>query len=259
MREITESDLRHFREQGYLVVGPLVDEQGLQHLRNAFEELEARWSEECGVSLEHYRRVVSQWTGLWEQHPHFAEQIHHPSVEAVARRLLGVERLQLFHDHLISKPPMHSSTVPWHQDYPFWPVDHPRALSCWLSLDGATPESGALHFMPGAHLEGELPPVDFLAKNKHWGPRASQAVAVSAPPGYVVFHSCLSWHYSPPNQTQRPRRAFIAIYMDAECRWAPEHSGWHPMNDLVTVAPGERFNADRFPIIRRADLGEVAR
>jgi hypothetical protein len=29
------------------------------------------------------------------------------------------------------------------------------------------------------------------------------------------------------------------------------------MNDHVTVSPGEHFNADRFPRIRRADLGEV--
>ncbi len=259
MEVLTEDHIRFFREHGYVVVGPLVDEARLATLRSAFESLEAKWARECEVSVERYRSIVSQWTGLWEHHPAFATQIHHPEVERVARTLLGVERLQLFHDHLISKPPGHSSTVPWHQDYPFWPVDAPRALSCWLSLDAATADSGALHFMPGAHLEGEQSPVDFLARNKDWGARAKDAVAVPVPPGYAIFHSCLSWHYSPPNHTQGERRALIAIYMDASCRWAPDHSGWHPMNEFVSVAPGEHFNADRFPRIRRADLDEVSR
>ncbi|MDO9022916.1 MAG: phytanoyl-CoA dioxygenase family protein [Deltaproteobacteria bacterium] len=254
----TPEQIRSFQRDGFVAIGPLVDETALAGLRDAFEALERRWAAELDVTVERYRTVVSQWTGLWEQHHAFAVQIHHPAIERVARALLGVERLQLFHDHLISKPPAHSSTVPWHQDYPFWPVNAPRALSCWLSLDGATADSGALHFMPGAHRDGEKPPVDFLAHNKDWGPRAKDAVAVPVEAGQVIFHDCLSWHYSPPNHTDRPRRAFIAIYMDADCRWAPAHSGWHPMNELVSVGPGEHFNTDRFPTIRRADLDEAS-
>jgi len=247
----TSEQIRQFQRDGYVVLGPLVGEPELTELRAAFEELEARWAAECGVPVERYRSVVSQWTGLWRQHPAFARQIRHPGVERVARTLLGVEQVQLFHDHLISKPPAVSSTVPWHQDYPFWPISAPRALSCWLSLDGATAESGAMQFMPGAHLEGEQPPVDFLRANKDWGPRLQDVRPAPVEPGFAVFHSCLSWHCSPPNHTNRPRRAFISIYMDAESRWAPSHSGWHPMNEHVTVTAGERFNADAFPLIRR--------
>ena len=48
--------------------------------------------------------------------------------------------------------------------------------------------------------------------------------------------------------TSGPRRALIVILMDSESRWDPAHSGWHPMNEFVRVANGERFNTDEFPV-----------
>lgn len=257
---LTDEMAQTFHQQGFVVVPNVVDMATVARLRAAFDELIDGWANDCEVSRADYERVVSQWTGLHEQHAEFAGQLHHPTIVAVAKLLLGCAQVQLFHDHLISKPPEHSSTIPWHQDYPFWPVHEPRALSCWLALDDADADSGAMLFMPGAHLEGEKPPADFLRLAKQWGEREAQAVPTSVRAGDCVFHSCLSWHTSPPNGSQRQRRAFIQIMMDADCRWAPEHSDWHPMNDCVTVAPGERFNEDRFPILgaRSGDAAALA-
>lgn len=252
---ISPAEVDAFHQDGYVVIGPLLSAEEVERLREAHDALLDRWARECDVAVTDYVRVVSQWTGLWKQHPTFAAHIRRPRIAAIACRLLGAERVQLFHDHLISKPPHHSSTIPWHQDYPFWPIDQPRALSCWLALDDATAESGAMRFMPGAHRGGEQPAVDFLRANKDWGAREREARPVPVPAGWCVFHNCLSWHMSPPNMTERPRRALIAILMDAASRWDPEHSGWHPMNDLVRVARGEHFNTDEFPI---AGAGEVA-
>lgn len=246
---LTAEQIRLFHATGFLIVPRVVDPRTIEHLRASHDELLDRWALECDVPREQYERVVSQWTGLHEQHPAFAAQLHHPQVVAVARELLGTQRIQLFHDHLISKPPGVSATIPWHQDYPLWPVDRPRALSCWLALDDADAESGAMYFMPGAHLEGEQPPVDFLRKTKDWGARESAKVPTAVKAGDCIFHSCLSWHTSPPNTSNRPRRAFISIMMNADCRYAPAHSGWHPMNACVTVEPGQPFNTDRFPIL----------
>lgn len=247
---------RHFQRDGFVIVPAVVDPDRITQLKAAYEALLVTWSAELGVTTAEYERVVSQWTGMHGHHPTFRRQLHHPTIAAIARHLLQVERVQLFHDHFISKPPDVSSTIPWHQDYPFWPVDQPRALSCWLALDDADDDSGAMRFMPGAHREGEQPPVDFLRNQKDWGPRESQAVPTRLRAGDCVFHSCLSWHTSPPNRTRRQRRALITIIMSAECRYDPQHSGWHPMNALVTVPPGERFNEDSFPVLAEASEAE---
>ena len=238
-----------FEREGFAIARRVVPPGQVVALRRAFQELLTKWARECEVTVDEYERVVSQWTGVHEQHPVFARQLQHPAVAQIARELLGVDQLQLFHDHLISKPPTNSHTIPWHQDFPFWPVDKPTALSCWLALDDVDDLSGAMRFMPGAHREGEKAPADFLRKRKDWGPREAEAAPTTLNAGDCVFHSCLSWHTSPPNRSDRPRRAFITILMSAECRWDPEHADWHPMNDCVTVAPGEQFNTDRFPLI----------
>lgn len=238
-----------FHRDGYVVVPGLVEMTRVAALRAAHDALVDQWAVDCGVERATYTRVISQWTNLHTHHPIFRAQLDHPPVVSIARQLLEVPTVQLLHDHLISKPPGCSSTIPWHQDYPFWPVDAPRAVSCWLALDDAEDHSGAMTFMPGAHREGERPPADFLRATKDWGPRLSEAVPTRARAGDCIFHSCLSWHTSPPNRSDRQRRAFIVIMMDATCRWDPQHSPWHPMNDWVTVEPGDHFNHDRFPIL----------
>lgn len=245
---LSPRQLADFERDGYLVVPALVDAARLAALQAAHTELVTGWADTLGVPVDEYTRVVSQWTGLHLSHPVFAEQVRHPAVIAAARQLLD-SPVQLFHDHLISKPAHASSTIPWHQDYPFWPVDRPRALSCWLALDDVPAEAGAMRFMPGAHREGEQPPVDFLRAPKVWGAREASACAVPVKAGDCIFHHCLSWHTSPPNQTAGPRRAYIAILLSTSCRFAPGHSAWHPMNEFVSVAPGEPMNTDHFPIL----------
>lgn len=237
-----------FERDGYLVVPALVKPPHLAALRSAHTALIESWARTLDVSTEEYTRVVSQWTGLHLSHPAFAQQLRHPEVLAVARQLLGGS-VQLFHDHLISKPAHASSTIPWHQDYPFWPVDRPQALSCWLALDDVAADAGAMRFLPGAHLEGEQPPVDFLRAPKLWGAREASAVAVPVKAGDCIFHHCLSWHTSPPNATTGERRAYITILLSTACRFAPEHSAWHPVNEFVSAAPGAPFNTDHFPIL----------
>ncbi|MBK8593676.1 MAG: phytanoyl-CoA dioxygenase family protein [Sandaracinaceae bacterium] len=77
---------------------------------------------------------------------------------AIAAELIGCERVRVFHDHLIVKPPHGGGTIPWHRDLPNWPVAEPRAVSCWLALDDVTAESGAMRFMVGGHEAPMTPP-----------------------------------------------------------------------------------------------------
>ena len=249
---LTDEQVHHFHEQSFVVAGPILTPARVAELREAFDALSQGWAEEQGITLDRYLGAVSQWTNIWQEHPAFATHLHEPRMLEAARQLLDVPELRLFHDHFIFKQPSGASgTVPWHQDYPFWPVDRPVALSCWVALDDVSAESGGMRFLPGAHKEGEKEPIDFLVNPKDWGPREAEQVAVEVPAGWGVFHSCLSWHWSPPNVSPDPRRAIICILLDADRRYAPDHGGWHPMNEHVTVGAGERFNDDAFPILGR--------
>jgi ectoine hydroxylase-related dioxygenase (phytanoyl-CoA dioxygenase family) len=247
---LLESQINQFEKDGYLVVKQVISPDEIKRLREAHQNLLVLWAKELNTSVENYERVVSQWTNVHQHHEAFEAQIRHATIARMAQQLLGEsESVQLFHDHIISKPAHHSSTIPWHQDYPFWPIDKPQALSCWIALDDANETTGSMHFMPEAHHEGEKPPVDFLNAPWIWGERETQKVSTSLKAGDCVFHHCLAWHTSGPNQSTNPRRAFIMIMMDGSCRWDPAHSDWHPMNEHVCVEPGEHFNTDKFPIL----------
>ncbi len=248
--ELSSADISHFADNSWAKVEQLIDPITLDELRRAYEELEVTWSKQLDVTVATHRETISQITNLHRQHPSFAAQIHYPPCVAVAQQLLGCDRLQLFHDHAIVKHPQHSDRVPWHQDFAFWPLNAPRALSCWIALDDASPENGALVFIQGGHKKGLSPPEDFLQDEPDWGDAPQQIVGVKA--GDVIFHSCLSWHCSPPNTGNTPRRAFIAIYMDANCRYDNARAPWHPTMNEITVSPGEPLNSDKFPLIQPA-------
>ena len=249
MPELSPQQHSRFESDGYLVVESLVSPQRVASLRRAFEAQVADWAAEIDTALEDYLAVVSQWTNVWEHNAAFRAQLFHQQAAAMAAELIGCERVRVFHDHLIVKPPHGGSTIPWHRDLPNWPVAEPRGLSCWLALDDVTPGSGAMRFMPGAHKDPMTSSIDFLNEIKDWGDREGDAVSVPIPAGSAVFHHCMSWHTSPPNTTAAWRRAYITIYIDSTCTFAPARAGWHPMSSRVRVPEGAVFNSDAFPIL----------
>ena len=71
-------------------------------------------------------------------------------------------------------------------------------------------------------------------------------VIASVQPFHAVADRDIAERYWGP----RHRRAYVSSYVDAETRFAPDRSPPHPtVSRAVTVAPGERFNEDRFPLI----------
>jgi len=249
MPEITEEQRAAFQRDGHVAVGPLVDGSQIARLRRAFEGQTAAWAAEIDTPLDEYLAVVSQWTNVWEHNAVFREQLHHQRAATIAAELIGCERVRVFHDHLIAKPPHGGATIPWHRDLANWPVAEPRGVSCWLALDDAPADAGAMRFMPGGHLEPMTQSIDFLNEAKEWGEREQDAVAVPVVAGSATFHHCMSWHSSPPNTTGRWRRAYITIYIDATCTFDPDRAGWHPMSARVTVPAGHVFNEDAFPTL----------
>jgi ectoine hydroxylase-related dioxygenase (phytanoyl-CoA dioxygenase family) len=53
----------------------------------------------------------------------------------VAARLMGSERVQMFHDHVLVKEPGTSKPTPWHQDGPYYFVEGTQTVSFWSPLD----------------------------------------------------------------------------------------------------------------------------
>ena len=67
--------------------------------------------------------------------------------------------------------------------------------------------------------------------------------------GHVMFHHCLTWHGSPPNNSERGRPAIAVHYMPGHTRYVPE-GRTHLVERHIEVAPGDILQGAHFPTVR---------
>jgi phytanoyl-CoA hydroxylase len=199
-----------------------------------------------------YDRVFLQKVNLWRDHEGIRRLALHPRLAGIARRLSGAEHVRLWHDHALIKPHEDSKASPWHQDLPYWPMEAPRALSCWLALDDVDETNGCMHFVRRSHTWGKLEPINLVAPQDIFAlvpePEGKDFTPVPVPlkAGDCTFHNCLTFHYAPPNRGAADRRAFIIIYMPD----GTEYTGkMHPVTGRLDLQPGDRLEGEWFPVL----------
>jgi non-heme Fe2+,alpha-ketoglutarate-dependent halogenase len=69
--------------------------------------------------------------------------------------LLGPD-FYLWGSNFFIKEPHTASTVGWHQDAYYWPLDPHESLTVWLAFDDSIVENGAMEVIPGSHRAGLL-------------------------------------------------------------------------------------------------------
>jgi hypothetical protein len=243
-----------YEEHGYVVLTPRFSPGECSTLRQALDRLWARYASEQGLSLETYLGNISQWRDLWHQDDSFRGVLGDARLWGAAAHFMGRSGARLLHDHVIAKPANASGTVPWHQDYPYWPVDTPEGLSCWSPLEDVGPEGGCLEVIDGSHAWGESPPADFLADEGRAFDTHANRVRLPVPAGSIVILNSLTWHRSGPNHEAGSRMAYISLWLPPDARYAPQHSSWHPVNEHVSVKPGDILNDDWFPCFGERDI-----
>jgi hypothetical protein len=88
-----------------------------------------------------YRPQLGRFHGnqrIWENDEGFRSFCCEGPLRALAARLLGSERLNLFYDQLFIKEPGTPQRTRWHNDQPYWPVRGWPVMSFWLPLDPVT-------------------------------------------------------------------------------------------------------------------------
>ncbi|MEM9488632.1 MAG: phytanoyl-CoA dioxygenase family protein [Myxococcota bacterium] len=236
-----------FTEHGYAVIAPVLTDDELTTLRSALDAVWTRCAADQSLSRSEYLKNISQWRDLWRDEDVFSRTLSDPRIWGTAAQFMGGSGARLLHDHVIAKPANASATIPWHQDYPYWPVDIDRGISCWCPLDDIGRDGGCLEVIAGSHRWGESPPIDFIRDDRSaLDARSDRLHLPCAAGGLVALHS-LTWHRSGPNHATGVRPAYITLWIPPDARYAPEHAPWHPSNEHITVTPGEILNEDWFP------------
>ena len=280
---IDQSQIDFFQEYGYLRYGRVLDDPEVILYRDKLdnvieEENRGGRDDEPEFKYGHRRdgamtgvqepRAITQYINMWKRDDEYRNLLHHPVITGVAKALLGTDKLRLWHDQIISKPPHDNGLFHFHQDFYLWPLMEPNILTCWLALDDVDPANGSMHVVPSSHkdprfgLEAyeaeqaaikaaeargeELPPESPRRQMRHEPAEIGKSVDLSA--GGCMFHHCQNFHATPPNVTDRQRRAHIMIFMADGVRVNLNRSEKHPLIPGFEVGQGEPLVGQGFPI-----------
>lgn len=165
-----------------------------------------------------YGKAFIQVMNLWRTDPRVAQFVLAPRFAQIAAKLIGCERVRLYHDQALFKEPGGGHT-PWHQDGYYWPLDASKTVTMWMPLVDISETMGSMTFASASHLHGFVPIPegisdaseeffdDFVAEK---GYKLSTAGAMTA--GDATFHSGITIHRAPGNSTDRVREVMTIIY-----------------------------------------------
>jgi hypothetical protein len=281
-QRLTDKQISQFQQSGFLAPLPALSAEEVVALRDAVDEhLSGRFQSECYELTDEIRIRNTAKPGdepryeyadsgeqaqlttfpflfnLWKVDPRFQAAAQNPLLVDFARQLLDADELLLFEDNVVVKQP-HSKYLPWHQDYSYWPLGEPRAITVWIALEDVDERNGALEVAPGTHRLGERLPVAFGDEAPFMVAERPGIPAVPADPraeGYPVetyrlkagecgFHDAMVWHGSTPNSTPHARRALVFRYVAAGTLWLGESRIGY---DNIGCRIGERLSADHLP------------
>lgn len=252
---LTDEQIAFYRENGFIQLHNVLSAEELQLVRNALEDankLSLDPTHHTSQLNPEYEKVFVQKVNLWRVHEGIRQYTLSWRLADIARRLAGFDAVRLWHDQALIKMPGDSKETAWHQDLPYWPMNEPGALSCWMALDDVTPENGCMQFIPGSHLWGIFEPIvltgpqDLFALVPDADKRDFTPFVAAMPAGSCTFHDGRTFHYAGANRTDKPRRAMVTIYMADGTTF---NGNSHVVTDGLGLQPGQPMDHEVFPLL----------
>lgn len=257
---LSDEQVAFFHENGYLPGVRILTDEQVERLREELEQLMKPSHPGHHLFYEYHSNeskdpntILFHALGAWRITPGFHDILWHPAFTVPASQLLGGP-VRFWHDQLFCKPPKQGGVVAWHQDYSYWTRTQPEAhLTCWIGLDDATEENGALMYIPGSHRWNLLPitglagDMDAIMSVLTEEQKAQfKPVVVELKKGECSFHHSMVVHGSGVNRSDRPRRAtVINVFRDGVKSASNE-----PLLEGVPVIPaGEKMGGQFFPLL----------
>jgi hypothetical protein len=221
--QVAPSDIAQFHRDGFFVLNTLTTLEDLNHIRELLDGLFDRYRElpptlafDLGDVKNHDgEQRMPQINSATQFEPRLKETLAFRNAEAIAKQLLG-GGAYFNYDHAIYKPPRNGREVPWHQDLAY---GHNANAICfnanfWIPLQDATLDNGCMQFIPHSHWGNLLPhhPVGHDPKVHtlaSYEIDARTAVACPVKAGGATIQHGKTLHFTGPNNTDAPRRAWI--------------------------------------------------
>ena len=293
-------EILEFYERGYLLPGPVFGPDEVAEMRELIDAVTAReqpegrlydlldptlWPDEPdgtdpdsndlsesvpsassagSTAAPGPRRHVEFLFNLWRVEPRIREFVFDSRLAGWAAQLIGTPAVRILEDNALWKAPRSGGELKWHQDWPYWPLAQPNAVTAWIALDDTDAANGAMSVAVGSHLTGERLPVAFGTGTPYHRDRRPATVGLIEDPvelgletavielkaGEASFHSSLVWHGSGPNTSDRPRRAVVIRYVGDGTIWlGAQRYEYNYTDSEVGLKMGDPIGGEYFPLV----------
>lgn len=197
----------------------------------------------------------------WNRIGEFEKAIRGSGAAEAAARLMGSQRVQLFHDHVLVKEPGTTKATPWHTDGPYYFVEGRQTVSFWVPLDPV--REASLRCVAGSHLwEKDVLPTRWVSETNFY-PEAGDYIPVPDPdaegmrvmewemePGDAVAFHYRTLHGARGNTAATRRRAFSLRLVGDDARYVERPGPTSPPFPGHGMQAGDRLREDWFPYLR---------
>jgi Phytanoyl-CoA dioxygenase (PhyH) len=232
---LSDAQWQQFDRDGYLLLGRILDDERLAALGRRIDDLMLGRVQYATVQSQldtggRYEDLPDPAAGITvrtlgyrklqglEADPLVLDAIRHSFFREACDRVYGRHAsVSIFRAMLMNKPAGQGTHLPWHQDAgDVWKLDRDPILTSWIALDRATRANGCVQVIPGTHRLGLLSKNGSTISDEHAAQYCPEdaIVHLEIEAGEaILLHNWLV-HRSGINQTDRPRRAVSACYMD---------------------------------------------
>ena len=237
MAALTDSEIAHYREQGYVIPTAALSSARLDALNAAMTRVvEAN----PGVRPEKLVSVhIARPDGAPNDEgvvgdPAFLDACRDPVLLDAVESVIGPD-IVLWGCQAFCKPGGDGMEVPMHQDGQYWPIRPLATCTAWIALDEVNRDNGCMRFVPGSHRDGHLyghqtdtrKHITLTQRIADDRVDLEDSVDIELDPGQFSLHDIYLVHGSNANTSGR-RRAGLAI------RYMPASSHF----DRELIAPG---------------------
>ncbi|MEI9917660.1 MAG: phytanoyl-CoA dioxygenase family protein [Bacteroidota bacterium] len=256
---ISNEQVKSYQANGHVFLKGLCSPTEISFYRDAILEAVKKLNTEKRKleDRDTYGKAFLQIYNLWRQNEILRSYVLSKRFAHVAAKLMGVEKVRLYHDQALFKEPGGGPT-PWHQDQYYWPLDTNNTITMWMPLIDLNETMGIMRFASETHKLGYVTAEaisdvseqffsDFVRDKNFRVEGTKQANA-----GDATFHSGWTLHHAPGNQSATMREVMTIIYFADKTKVLKpdhhnrelDHSTW-----LMSVPPGEYAASELNPLI----------
>ena len=219
MKALTEDQVRHYRENGFLFPIPVLSREEVAEAMGHIERLEGRIGTKLSAAHKKYR------SGSYTYLPWVEALVRHPRVLDAVEDVIGPDILVYWATFFVKEPNTPAMTA-WHQDSTYFGLEPHEHVTAWVALTDASAEAGCMDVVPPNGQRRQYHHAKVGLKNAITA--AGQAIVepidetgittMELKAGEMSLHNTLCPHRSLPNRASHRRIGYGISYIPAHCK-----------------------------------------